>query len=88
MAKIGECFCLIRNGANIKQGEDNSGYPITRIETISNRIVDRGRMGFAGITDVQKYQDYILSTLALLFSQKYLNIQHPQYMKLPLTQHI
>ena len=52
MDKIADAFSLIRNGANIKQGLDDSGYPITRIETISNRTVDRDKMGYAGITDI------------------------------------
>jgi hypothetical protein len=46
MDKIADAFSLIRNGANIKQGLDDSGYPITRIETISNRTVDRDKMGY------------------------------------------
>lgn len=68
MAKLGDVFILIRNGANIKQGEDDTGYPITRIETISNRVVDRTKMGYAGITDIAKYQDYILQTGDILMS--------------------
>ena len=32
MSKLGEVFVFIRNGANIKQGDDDTGYPITRIE--------------------------------------------------------
>ena len=41
MARLGEAFVLIRNGASIKQTEGAGGIPITRIETISNREVDR-----------------------------------------------
>ena len=68
MAKIAEAFSLIRNGANIKQGLDDSGYPITRIETISNRTVDRNKMGYAGVTDISKYSDYVLQDGDLLMS--------------------
>ena len=68
MARIEKAFSLIRNGANIKQGLDDSGYPITRIETISNRIVDRSKMGYAGITDIAKYSDYILQDGDILMS--------------------
>ena len=60
MARLGDLFLHIRNGANIKQGVDDTGYPITRIETISNKIVDRNKMGYAGITDLSKYSDYVL----------------------------
>lgn len=68
MAKIADAFSLIRNGANIKQGLDDSGYPITRIETISDRTVDRDKMGYAGITDVTKYSDYVLQDGDILMS--------------------
>ena len=68
MAKIADAFPLIRNCTNIKQGLDDSGYPITRIETISNRTVDRGKMGYAGITDITKYSDYVLQDGDILMS--------------------
>lgn len=68
MAKIADAFSLIRNGANIKQGLDDSGYPITRIETISNRTVDRSKMGYAGVTDISKYSDYVLQDGDILMS--------------------
>jgi type I restriction enzyme S subunit len=68
MARLGDLFIHIRNGVNIKQGLDNTGYPITRIETISNRVVNRTKMGYAGITDVSKYSDYILQDGDILMS--------------------
>ena len=68
MDKIADAFSLIRNGANIKQGLDDSGYPITRIETISNRTVDRDKIGYAGITDITKYSDYVLQDGDILMS--------------------
>ena len=49
---VNDCFYQIRNGANIKQGDADGGYPITRIETISNDVFNRDRMGYAGITDL------------------------------------
>ena len=66
--KLGDVFSFIRNGANIKQGLDDSGYPITRIETISERTVNRKKMGYAGITDISKYDDYILQDGDILMS--------------------
>ena len=68
MARLGDLFLHIRNGANIKQGLDNTGYPITRIETISNRVVNREKMGYAGITDVNKYSDFVLQDGDILMS--------------------
>ena len=44
------------------------GYPITRIETIANSEVDRNRMGYAGITDIAKYDNYVLQTGDILMS--------------------
>lgn len=66
--RLGDAFSFIRNGANIKQGVKDGGYPITRIETISDRTVNREKMGYAGITDVSKYDDYILQDGDILMS--------------------
>ena len=68
MARLGDLFLHIRNGANIKQGLDDSGYPITRIETISNRVIDRNKMGYAGITNLEKYSDYVMQDGDILMS--------------------
>lgn len=65
---IDECFCHIRNGANIKQGISDGGYPITRIETIANDKFNRNRMGYAGITNLENYQSYVLEDGDLLMS--------------------
>ncbi|WP_173644846.1 restriction endonuclease subunit S, partial [Lactobacillus johnsonii] len=66
---VAECFDDIRNGASIKQNKLKSGYPITRIETISNNKFNRDKVGYAGITDLSKYTDYILNDRDLLMSQ-------------------
>ena len=68
IVKIDDAFSMIRNGANIKQGSDDSGYPITRIETIANRVVDRNRMGYAGIKTIAELQDYVLQDGDILMS--------------------
>ena len=73
---INECFFQIQNGANIKQGLENGGYPITRIETISNDKFNRDKMGYAGITDSSQYENYILEDNDLLMS----HINSPQYL--------
>lgn len=73
---IGECFYQIRNGANIKQGMVEGGFPITRIETIANDKFNRDRMGYAGITDAEKYKKYILEDGDLLMS----HINSTQYL--------
>ena len=65
---VGDCFYQIRNGANIKQGDAAGGYPITRIETTANDTFNRDRMGYAGITDLSKYEGYVLEDGDLLMS--------------------
>lgn len=65
---IDECFSQIQNGANIKQGDMDGGFPITRIETTANDKFNRDRMGYAGITDIAKYKEYILEDGDLLMS--------------------
>ncbi len=65
---IDECFFLIQNGANIKQGDTDGGFPITRIETTANDKFNRDRMGYAGITDISKYESYVLEDGDLLMS--------------------
>ena len=65
---VGECFYQIRNGANIKQGVADGGFPITRIETTANDTFNRERMGYAGITDLGKYESYVLEDGDLLMS--------------------
>lgn len=70
------CLSQIKNGANIKQGIKNGGFPITRIETISNDKFNRDKMGYAGITDASQYENYILEDNDLLMS----HINSPQYL--------
>lgn len=68
MIPFGEVSEFLRNGANIKQAKDSGGYPITRIETLSNSIFNVERLGYAGITDLQKYEKYILRKGDILIS--------------------
>ena len=66
--KLADAFSLIRNGASIKQYDNAVGIPITRIETIANRVVDRSKCGYADIFDIEKYQDYVLQDGDILMS--------------------
>lgn len=65
---IGDIFVSIKNGATIKQNKIQDGYPITRIETISDRNVNRDKMGYAHIYDLEKYSNYILQDGDILMS--------------------
>ena len=68
MAKLGECFSVIRNGASIRQTDGAGGFPITRIETIADRTINREKFGYAGIYDLAQYRDYILQDGDILMS--------------------
>lgn len=68
MARLGDVFLLIRNGASIKQVQGAGGIPITRIETISNGEIDQNRFGYAGIVDIAKYRSFLLHDGDILMS--------------------
>lgn len=65
---IDDCFHYIKNGANIKQDKQAEGLPITRIETLSNGVFNRDRLGYANVFDKNKYLDYIMEDGDLLMS--------------------
>jgi type I restriction enzyme, S subunit len=66
--KLGEIFDFVRNGISIQQDTQASGYPITRIETISEGRIDITKVGFANILDLKSYQNYLLQEGDILLS--------------------
>lgn len=68
MARLGDVFTLIRNGASIKQTDGAKGIPITRIETISDKEINREKFGYADIYDAERYVDFILQDNDILMS--------------------
>lgn len=66
--KLGDCLSMIKNGATIKQREGASGFPITRIETLSHDEFHRDRLGYADIFDVTPYSEFILQEKDILMS--------------------
>lgn len=66
--KLGDCFTSINNGANIKQIKGAGGLPITRIETISNDIFNRDRLGYADISSKETFKKYQLNDGDILMS--------------------
>ena len=66
--KLEEICEFIRNGASIKQDDNIIGYPITRRETIANSYIDLNRMGYAGIVELGKFEEYLLSDGDILMS--------------------
>lgn len=67
LVKLEDVCEFIRNGVSIRQIKGANGIPITRIETISNGIVDRDRMGYADIID-DTYEKYYLQHGDILMS--------------------
>ena len=49
--EFGTLFEFIRNGMNVRQDKSGEGLPITRIETISEAVVDGTRVGYAGLRE-------------------------------------
>jgi hypothetical protein len=64
---FGDLFTSIRNGLSIKQDKSGDGLPISRIETISNGIIDPSRVGYAGI-QLKDGKGWLLQSGDLLFS--------------------
>ena len=66
--KLGDCLSMIENGVTIKQKEGAEGYPITRIETLSNDRFNRDRVGYANVYDIDNYTNHILDDEDLIMS--------------------
>jgi type I restriction enzyme S subunit len=59
VVRLENVLLLLRNGLNAKQNKDGIGYPITRIETISEEKIDVAKVGYvSGLTgvEVEKYR--------------------------------
>ena len=65
--QLGSLFHFIRNGMNVKQDKSGEGLPITRIETISDAVVDADHVGYAGLTAADA-RDWLLEDGDILFS--------------------
>ncbi|MFZ4438818.1 MAG: restriction endonuclease subunit S [Syntrophales bacterium] len=57
----------IRNGLSVKQDSNSGGLPISRIETISDSIIDPKKVGFADIGDGDR-DEWLLQKGDILFS--------------------
>lgn len=67
LVMLGDAFTFIRNGKSIKQS-GTDGIPITRIETISNGVVDFSKFGYAGIESLEGNEDYVMQFGDILMS--------------------
>ena len=66
--RLGSITQFIRNGANIKQHKEAQGYPITRIETISNGEINTEKFGYANIFELENFEKYLLHVDDILMS--------------------
>ena len=66
--KLGDCLTMIENGATIKQKKGAKGYPITRIESLSNDTFNRDKLGYADISDITPYKRFVLDDKDLIMS--------------------
>lgn len=67
-SQFGEICKFLRNGASIKQTKGAGGFPITRIETLSNNVLNVDRLGYADIFELDKYENYVLQKGDILIS--------------------
>jgi type I restriction enzyme S subunit len=65
--EFGSLFEFIRNGMSVRQDKSGDGLPITRIETISEAVVDSSRVGFAGLEE-KDCNGWLLQPGDILFS--------------------
>jgi type I restriction enzyme, S subunit len=57
----------IRNGLSVRQSREEDGLPITRIETISEGVIDPARLGYAGLAE-NDCKNWLLQPGDILFS--------------------
>lgn len=65
--EFGSLFEFIRNGMSVRQDKSGEGLPITRIETISEAVVDSSRVGYAGLEE-KDCNSWLLQPGDILFS--------------------
>lgn len=65
--EFGSLFEFIRNGMSVRQDKSGEGLPITRIETISEAVVNSTRVGYAGLEE-NDCNGWLLQPGDILFS--------------------
>ena len=68
VVKLGDILILIRNGLTYKQNKGGQGYPITRIETISEEKINPTKVGFVNNLKMEEIEEYKLIDGDILFS--------------------
>ena len=68
IVKLGDILMLLRNGVTTRQNKEGKGYPVTRIETISEETIDRDRFGYLLQVSEKNLNEYRLIEGDILFS--------------------
>ncbi|RLI82482.1 hypothetical protein DRP04_03825 [Archaeoglobales archaeon] len=68
VVRLGDALVLLRNGLTYRQNKDGDGYPISRIETISDEKIDPNKVGFVNNIKLEELKEYRLKTGDILFS--------------------
>ena len=68
VARLGEVLEFIRNGLTYRQTKDGNGYPLTRIETISDGVIDKTRVGYSAELTEREIESYKLKLGDILLS--------------------
>ncbi|MEM4973506.1 MAG: restriction endonuclease subunit S, partial [Candidatus Hadarchaeales archaeon] len=66
--RLGEVLTLLRNGLTAKQNKEKIGYPVTRIETISDEKIDPDKLGYLSSINEKEVEEYKLIIGDILFS--------------------
>jgi len=68
VVRLSDILILLKNGLVRKQNRNGSGYPTTRIETISDEKIDTNKVGFIENITENELEEYRLQRGDILFS--------------------
>ena len=68
VVRLRDVLLLLRNGLTAKQNKEGNGYPVTRIETISEEKIDPSKLGYVFEVPAKDMEEYRLIEGDILFS--------------------
>jgi type I restriction enzyme S subunit len=68
VVRLRDVLLLLRNGLTIRQSKEGNGYPVTRIETISEEKIDPSKLGYVLRLSEKDIEEYRLIEGDILFS--------------------
>jgi len=68
VVKLKDVLLLLRNGITLRQIKEGKGYPVTRIETISEEKIDPSKLGYVVGLHEKDIEEYRLIEGDILFS--------------------